>query len=164
MTEHLIRLFSRELDGLKSELRAYDDPAQIWLSPQGISNSAGNLALHLAGNLQHYIGAILGESGYVHVRKHEFNAEAIPLEKVLAEIDCAREVVENTLEKMDERELQEKYPKAPLGLDVTVELFLLHLLSHFAYHLGQINYHRRLVSKQNNGVSSLSVKDLLPSR
>ena len=163
MTEHLIRLFSRELDTLKNELQAYENPAQIWLTPPGISNSAGNLALHLAGNLQHYVGAILGRSGYVRDRKNEFNARNVPLEQVLVEVDRARNIVGSTLAKMDRQELQSGYPEAPLGLEVSVDLFLLHLLSHFAYHLGQINYHRRLVTKQNATVSSLSVRELLPT-
>ncbi len=143
----LKHLFRRDIDRLQKEIEAYEQESLLWLVRGEISNSAGNLCLHLCGNLRHYIGHVLGGSGYVRDRAHEFSARDMGRRQLTAEIDDTRRAVEGTLEKLAEEELDKTYPEEVLGYEMSTGYFLIHLYGHLNYHLGQINYHRRLSGK-----------------
>lgn len=145
MTQSLQSLFKRDLQKLKIEIDAYQNQENIWKTDKNISNSAGNLCLHLIGNLNHYIGATLGNSGYIRDRALEFSLKNIPKNKLIQQIEDTIEIVDLTLEKLSAEDLQKGYPDEPLGYAMTTEYFLIHLFGHLSYHLGQINYHRRLL-------------------
>lgn len=145
MTNSLSTIFERSLRQLTTEIASYPDEASLWKTSGNISNSAGNLALHLAGNLQHYIGAVLGNSGYVRNRPAEFSGTDIPKAQLLKEIEETSRVVKETLKRLPESELQAAYPEQVGGLKTNTETVLIHLVAHLGYHLGQINHHRRLV-------------------
>jgi uncharacterized damage-inducible protein DinB len=145
ITTILITLFEKELDKLKEELAAYEQDELVWKTSEGISNSGGNLCLHLTGNLQHFIGATLGETGFIRNREAEFKLKNIPRQKLLEEVDNAKQVVTDTLEQLSKKELESEYPLQVLGEPMTTQFFLVYLLKHLSYHIGQINYHRRLV-------------------
>ena len=147
ITLHLIPLFQKDLDKLKEEITLYPKDEQLWQVREGITNSGGNLCLHLTGNLQHFIGAVLGDSGYVRNRDAEFRLKNVPRSKLLEDIDITRSVVTDTLEQLSKNELQKDYPLPVLNEEKTnTSYFLLHLLGHLNYHIGQINYHRRIIS------------------
>ena len=110
-----------------------------------IKNSAGNLALHLCGNLQHYIGARLGNTGYVRDRPKEFSLKGISAKDLVLEIIKTKEAIKFTLPKIDPATLEKEYPEKVFNDPMTTQYFLIHLSAHLGYHLGQINYHRRLV-------------------
>ena len=110
-----------------------------------MSNSAGNLALHLIGNLNHFIGATLGNSGYVRQREVEFSQKNSPKAELITQIDDTISVVESVLNQLIEADLQQEYKRRVFEDTMTTEYFLVHLSMHLAYHLGQINYHRRLL-------------------
>lgn len=148
ITPLLIRLFGQDLDKLAEEIKLYPDDQSLWVVKEGIKNSGGNLCLHLAGNLQHFIGAVLGNSGYVRNRDAEFSLKNISKQKLLNEIDATKMAVKDTLEQVSKHELQKEYPIRVFDEAVTTEHFLLYLLSHLNYHIGQINYHRRLLAGQ----------------
>ena len=112
---------------------------------EGINNSGGNLCLHLCGNLQHFLGATLGETGYIRNREAEFKIKNVPRVKLLEEIDATKTAVTDTLEQVSKNELAGDYPIQVFGEPMTTEYFLLFLLAHLSYHTGQINYHRRLM-------------------
>jgi uncharacterized damage-inducible protein DinB len=156
----LVHLIHRELDALRKELLAYEDERDLWLTPAGVSKSAGTLTLHLVGNLRHFIGAVLGRSGYVRRRDAEFSARDVPLGELLEEIEAARRDVSHALDRMTPEALQGRYPTPLGGLQVDAVEFLLHLLSHLAYHLGQIDYHRRVVTGNSGGIGAVSVAEL----
>lgn len=145
MKESLQSLFSRDLQKLKTEIESYQREENIWKIDKDISNSAGNLCLHLVGNLNHYIGMTLGNSGYIRNREIEFALKDIPKAKLIQQIDKTIEMVSLTLESLSIEDLQKEYPAEPLGYPMTTEYFLIHLFGHLNYHLGQINYHRRLL-------------------
>jgi uncharacterized damage-inducible protein DinB len=145
ITSILITLFEKELDKLKEELAAYEQDDQVWKTAEGISNSGGNLCLHLTGNLQHFIGATLAETGYIRNREAEFKLKNIPRHKLLEEVDNARQVVTDTLEQLSKKELETEYPIQVTDEPMSTQAFLIYLLKHLSYHIGQINYHRRLV-------------------
>lgn len=145
ITTILITLFEKELDKLKEELAAYEQDELVWKTSEGISNSGGNLCLHLTGNLQHFIGATLGETGFIRNREAEFKLKNIPRQKLLEEVDNTKQVVTDTLEQLSKKELESEYPLQVFGEPLTTQFFLVYLLKHLSYHIGQINYHRRLV-------------------
>ena len=142
----LTELFERDLNRLKEEISLYVDESKIWAVKREIKNSAGNLALHLLGNLNHFIGAILGNSGYVRNRDAEFSDKNVPRDEIINNIDKTIGVIKSTLSKISDEDLKKDYPVKVLKDKVTMrtEFFLIHLSGHLNYHLGQINYHRRL--------------------
>ena len=147
MLNSLIELFERDLRKLEKEILAYQKERNLWLTSKQISNTAGNLALHVCGNLQHYIGAILGKSDYIRNRNQEFEIKDVKREKIIAEIQNTEKVVEQTLSNLTHDAFTKSYPEQVLGYDMTSEFFLIHLYGHLNYHLGQINYHRRMLDK-----------------
>jgi uncharacterized damage-inducible protein DinB len=144
MIEILTQLFLRDLEKLKTEISSFKDEKKIWEVSGDIKNSAGNLCLHLCGNLQHFIGAVLGNSGYVRNRDAEFSKKEVPISDLVAEIETTIQIVEKTLKEMKEDDLQKIYPVNVFGYEMTTEYLLTHMAAHLNYHLGQINYHRRL--------------------
>lgn len=145
MTASLITLFLRDLDRLKQEIMAYREEATLWKTQSDIKNSGGNLALHLIGNLNFYMGSTLGNSGYIRVREKEFSDKNIAREKILEQIDALKITVEQVLTSLTQQDLDMVYPINVLGMEMKTSYFLIHLYGHFNYHLGQINYHRRLL-------------------
>ncbi len=145
MKDALLTLFERDLRKLREEMNLYADENKLWVVQEGISNSAGNLCLHLLGNLNHFIGTILGHSGYVRQRDDEFSLKDIPLGILTAQIDATIAVVQEALSGLLDTDLEGNYPEQKHGETVKMDFMLLHLLGHLSYHLGQINYHRRLI-------------------
>lgn len=141
----LALIFERDLNKLKEEINLYKDEQHLWKLDKNISNSAGNLTLHLIGNLNHFIGAVLGNTGYVRERDKEFTEKNIPREKMLADIDDVLSVVKNTLLSLPDAILNKQFPEKKQGQEYPTTFILMHLLAHLEYHLGQINYHRRLL-------------------
>ena len=143
----LAELYERDLDKLKSEIGSYADENDLWKTSGTVTNSGGNLCLHLIGNLNHFIGGVLGGSGYVRHRDEEFSNKNVGLERMLADIDAVRNVVLSTLAELTEEDLDKPYPIEVFGHPMTTAYFLTHLATHLNYHLGQINYHRRLLGE-----------------
>ena len=145
--ETLFKLFKRDLTTLKEEIGLYKNEANLWSIDGAITNSAGNLCLHIIGNLNHFIGATLGETGYVRQRDLEFSQKNVARPVLIEQIDATSNMIENVLTKLTEIDLQEEYKHRVFKEPMTTEYFLSHLAMHLAYHLGQINYHRRLLDR-----------------
>ena len=148
MKEILITLFEKDLNILIREVDSYSEESDLWKTAPGITNSSGNLALHLVGNLQHFIGAVLGDTGYVRNREAEFSDRNVPKAKILQDIQETIAVVSATLTKLNDEQLNDIYPIEVFGKPMTTLHFLVHLEGHLNYHLGQVNYHRRLLASQ----------------
>lgn len=146
ITTVLIPLFDRDITKLIEEVKLYPDDASLWKSGGEIKNPGGNLCLHLAGNLQHFIGAVIGESGYVRNRDAEFSLKNIPKLRLISVLEDTKLIVKDTLEQVSKKELEKPYPVQLNDETVTTEFFLVHLAVHLNYHLGQVNYHRRLLA------------------
>lgn len=161
MTGEAFRLvLSRELETLRGQLRAYGDDEQIWIRPAGAPNSAGNLALHLCGNLQHFVGAVLGQTGYVRDREREFTARDLPRATLEADIDAAREALSRGLAHLDAAGLSASYPAEFAGSTLPTAVILARLVAHFGYHLGQIDLHRRLVTGEAGPIEEPPIRML----
>ncbi|MEQ8424809.1 MAG: DinB family protein [Cyclobacteriaceae bacterium] len=144
--ESLQKILVRDLDLLAAEISAYPSESSLWIIKGDIKNSGGNLCLHLVGNLQHFIGAVLGNTGYKRNREAEFSDKDIPKEDLLSQIEETKKAIIATFAQLDSSKLGEEYPIQVFGEPMTVEYFLIHLATHLTYHRGQINYHRRLLS------------------
>jgi len=153
-------LLTRELRAVRRELEAYPDDASVWHSAPGIPNTGGTLALHVAGNIQHFFGAILGRDGYKRDRDAEFARRDVSRKELLAGIDAAIASVDRTLPRLDDAVLAAPYPEPIAKRRVSTGDFAVHLASHLAYHLGQIDYHRRTVTGDSKGVDAVSVREL----
>ena len=110
MIETLVKLFQRDLELLKTEISSFKDEMNLWKISGDIKNSAGNLCLHLCGNLQHFIGAVLGNSEYVRNRDAEFSRKDVPIVELVAEIELTKNVVQRSFEKLTEDDLKKSYP------------------------------------------------------
>ena len=146
LTQDYIDLFKRDLIRLKKEVAAYSNEEDMWTVQNQVTNSAGNLTLHLIGGLNHFVGAILGKSGYERQRDLEFSAKHVAQSDLLLAIDKCIEVVVSTLASLDEATLEADYPVEVFKKPMSTKKFVLHLYGHLTYHLGQINYHRRLLT------------------
>lgn len=146
-TQNLLFLYTKDLNKLKAELEQYNSEKNIWAIEKGIANSAGNLCLHLLGNLNHFIGTELGHTGYVRQRDLEFSQKDVPRAELLQKIDETIAMLNKTLQQLSISDYEKEFPQTFLPAKVSVEAFLFYLTTHLAYHLGQVNYHRRLLDE-----------------
>ena len=137
----------RDLSKLKQEISAYKSENILWVIEGEIKNAAGNLCMHLCGNLQHFIGTVLGNTNYVRNRDAEFNLKGLSKELLIKEIEKTIQIVQHVLLKLEPSVLEQNYPIEVFGNPMTTGYFLIHLAGHLNYHLGQVNYHRRLLDK-----------------
>lgn len=147
-TEYLQHIYSRDLEKVMNELKAYHNEDCIWQIENSIRNSAGVLTRHIIGNLNANIGAVFGKTGYIRDRDAEFADAPVTREALLEGLEDTQKVVVESLRHLKQIQLQEAFPNpVSTGEHYTTEFMLMHLTTHLAYHLGQINYHRRLLDK-----------------
>ena len=145
MINAFIKIYDRDLDRLKKEIELFNDENNLWRITGNVKNAAGNLCLHLVGNLNTYIGKNMGHSGYVRDRDAEFNLKNLPKKNLVQQVAETKEMVLSTLKNMTEDDLKQNHVEKIFDYEMTNEFFLLHLASHLSYHLGQINYIRRML-------------------
>ncbi len=135
-----------ELESLRDAIREAAEPlteAQFWTKPLQPSNSVGHLVQHLAGNLNHFVGAQLGKTGYVREREKEFTATLTPSKwETLKLLDIAVSLFRHVVSSLTADQLAVPHPESKLG---SVLNTLVHVVAHFAIHRGQISYIVRLV-------------------
>ena len=160
MKEWITNVITRELKALRREIETYPSDDGLWDVRAGITNPGGNLALHLAGNIQYYIGNVLGKNGYIRNREAEFADKDVPRAELLREIDNAIAAVESGMSRITEADLAKPYPEAVGGVSSTTGAFLAHFATHLAYHLGQVDYHRRILTGESKTVKAMAVTEL----
>jgi hypothetical protein len=163
-TADVSRLINRELTSLRDELLAYPNEADMWVVPKGVPNSAGNIALHLVGNLRFFVGTQLGATGYVRDRDAEFTKRNVPRAEIVTSIETAADEVTRALATLDPALLDKPFPVEIGGNKIQTEMFLQHLASHLAYHLGQIDYHRRVVTGNPVSVGTIPIPPIAISK
>jgi uncharacterized damage-inducible protein DinB len=164
LTTYLKTIFVRDLQALRREIESFPDDDSLWQTREGITNSAGNLALHLTGNLRHFVGAKLGGIDYVRDREAEFGSRGLSREELSAHVEQTIEVVHRVLPQLTEESLVADFPEPVGGQRLRTKDFLFHLTTHLAYHLGQIDYHRRTVTGETGQIGAVSVKELSSAR
>ena|SRR5579871_1193446 len=146
VTQELKKVIIKDLQKLHEEISLYRSEESLWKVEKEIANSAGNLCLHLVGNLNMFFGTVIGKTGYVRNREAEFASKNIPQKELIKMVDDTSSMIETVLSSVTDEQLAEEYPVLVLKEKTSTGFFLIHLASHLGYHLGQINYHRRLVA------------------
>ena len=164
MLPFLSAVVLRDIDAVRAQVEAYPADDLLWRAIPGLPNTGGTLVLHLCGNLQHFIGAVLGESGYVRDRDAEFTRRDVPRSELLQLLATTRRAVDDTLDRVAEARLATDYPEPVGGLRLQSGEFLVHLVSHLGYHLGQIDTHRRLATGVTRSAGAQSIAALPSAR
>ena len=138
------QLYLNFLNSLKDEISLYKDPGKIWLLSGSISNTPGNLCLHICGNLNHFFGAVIGNTGYIRERDQEFSKRNLSREELFGAIEETKIMIGKIFDDLTQDDINKIYPINKFGENVTYGFIFSRLVSHLSYHLGQINYHRRL--------------------
>ena len=163
MADDIRRVLTRELGALAREVELFPDDDSLWRTLPGVTNSAGNLALHACGNLKHFVGAVLGATGYVRTRDAEFSARSGRREDVARQLRETAAVVSTVLSRVDSGLLDAPYPEAHDGVRLPCRTFLLHLCVHLAFHLGQAGYLRRALTGDARTSGAVSLPELAAS-
>jgi hypothetical protein len=161
LLEDLKVLYLREIATLERELDLYPDDASVWKELPGLPNPTGNLFLHLAGSLQHFFGATLGNTGYQRNREAEFTKRNVSRHDLKQELSRARHGVIAAFEHLTEDRLTQVFPVQFADAPFSTRLTLLQFLSHLAYHLGQVDYHRRVVTGNRTSANAIAASDLM---
>ena len=160
MKDWIANVITRELRALRREIETYPSEEGLWEVLPGTANPGGNLALHLAGNIQYFLGNVLGKNGYARNREAEFGSRDVPRQELLREIDNAIAAVQAGMSQISDADLAKPYPEAVGGVSSTTGAFLAHFATHLAYHLGQVDYHRRVLTGESKTVKAMSVAEL----
>jgi hypothetical protein len=146
LASDLAVLFRRDLRRLAQQITGFSDEAALWRTPAGITNSAGNLTLHIEGNLREYIGRQLGAASYARDRPTEFSARGISRDELLARVESLLQTIPAALEQLTGQQLEEEYPEVVLEKPMRTQQFLIHLYGHLNWHVGQIDSIRRILT------------------
>lgn len=158
--EDLSIFLIRELEAFQREIALFPDDESVWRTVPGITNSVGNLALHVSGNLRHYVGTVLGGTDYVRDRAAEFGRTAGTRRELIEEIGAAITVIREVLPSVPENRLATMFPEPLLGVQMRTRRLLIQLPVHLAYHLGQAGYLRRALTGQNQTSRALALDPL----
>ena len=158
LSHELAAIYTRDLTRLVQELTAFPDTATLWQTRAGISNSAGNLALHLEGNLREFIGRLLGQHDYTRDRPREFSESGLEKAELIARLSAVRDEIPLVIAGLSAEDLEANYPMVYGGLTLPTRQMLIHLEGHLSYHLGQIDYLRRVLT----GDGAISFAELQP--
>jgi uncharacterized damage-inducible protein DinB len=160
----IVAILDRDLRTVRREIEAYPDERDLWRDVPGLANVGGTLVLHLTGNIQHYFGTRLAGADYVRDRPAEFARRNVPRSELLREVDAARAAIQAARSALRDEDLRADFPEVITGCRVRTSEYLIHLVTHFAYHMGQLDYHRRVVTGKNVGVDAVRPADLNSAR
>jgi uncharacterized damage-inducible protein DinB len=154
LATELAALFARDLTRLIQELRAFPDTAAIWQTAPGVANAAGTITLHLEGSCRHFIGHHLGRIAYTRQRPLEFSARGVEQAELIARLEAVKDLVPRVIAGLSDAELDADFPEVVLDRPMPTRQWLIHLLGHLNYHLGQVDYLRRFTT--GNGAIDLA--------
>ena len=139
-------LFSRDLTRLGKQIEAFPNDDALWQTLPGVLNPAGNLALHIEGNLQEFVGRQLGKRPYKRNRELEFSLRGISKKEIGTRIIELKQSIPTVIQDLSMEQMQMEYPEVVLEVATTTGQFLIHLYGHLNWHVGQIDYLRRILS------------------
>lgn len=158
--EDLQIVINRELDSLRNEVKLFPDDTTLWQVLPGITNSAGNLVLHVCGNLKYYIGSVLGNTGYLRDRESEFKKNSTSRAELDSDLENTIMIIKRVLPQLSETILTETYPETVGGFELPCGRFLIHLATHLSFHVGQVGYLRRILTGDNKSSGAVSLRIL----
>lgn len=137
-------LFRRDLERLRKQVEMVADDDALWTVQPGVTNSVGNLALHLEGNLREFVGRQLGQVAYQRTRPVEFSQKGLTKDAVIERISQLGQLIPSVIESLTPEQIESEFPEVVLDAPMTTRQFLIHLYGHLNWHLGQIDYLRRI--------------------
>ena len=141
----LAGFYARDIRRLIEEINLFSNEDDLWKTQGSVTNSSGNLALHIIGGLNHHIGKTLAQTGYVRHRDQEFSLKGIPRAEIVAQLEQLIPMITGTLNAFTPDRMEDKFPSMFDDKDVPNSYVLVQLLAHLNYHLGQVNYLRRVL-------------------
>lgn len=141
----LASLFRRDLARLGKQIEGFPDDETLWKIVPGVTNAAGNLALHLEGNLREFVGRQLGQLPYTRNRELEFSAKGVTKQELGTRLAELSEAIPSIVESLSAAQMDQEYPQIVLGIPMSTSEFLIHLYGHLNWHLGQVDYLRRIL-------------------
>jgi hypothetical protein len=139
----LADFYERDIRKLIEEVNLFKNEEDLWRTEGSVKNSVGNLALHIIGGLNHLVGATLARTQYVRDRDKEFTSKGVKREDLVAGLEALIPMINETLNAQD---LNAEYPAFFDKPKTTIGYVLVQLLAHLNYHLGQVNYLRRILN------------------
>jgi hypothetical protein len=152
----LAQFYERDLRKLIEEVNLFEDEENLWRTKGSVKNSSGNLVLHIVGGLNHLIGATLARTAYVRDRDQEFIRKGVERKVLVDELEDLIHMITKTLNALTRDEMEAEYPIFFDKPKTSVSYVLLQLSLHLNYHLGQINYLRRVL---DSGVHTSTKKN-----
>ena len=147
----LASLFSRDLNRLRKQIDSFHSDDALWQTLPGVINSVGNLALHLEGNLSEFVGRQLGELPYERKRDLEFSSKGLTKDAIKGRVEKLSHTIPGVIAGLSSQQLESDYPEVVFDDPMTTQEFLFHLYGHLNWHLGQIDYLRRMLEGKRGG-------------
>jgi hypothetical protein len=141
----LATLYERDLRKLIEEVNLFQNGGNLWKTTGGVVNCCGNLTLHIIGNLNHYVGATLAHTDYVRDRPREFAEKGVPRGELVARLEALIPMIKTTLNNFTDLQMGAQFPLLFDDAYNSNSYVLIRLLTHLDYHLGQVNYLRRIL-------------------
>ena len=141
----LAELYEGDLRKMIEEVNLFKDEENLWRTQGSVKNSCGNLVLHITGGLNHFFGATLARTGYIRDRDQEFSKKGVKREELVAQLEQVIPMMNETLNALTPEQMEADFPIFFDKPDTSVSYVAVRLLGHLGYHLGQVNYLRRVL-------------------
>ena len=140
----LANFHERDIRKLIEEINLFRNEENLWKTQGSVKNSSGNLALHIIGGMNYLIGATLAKTGYIRDRDQEFIRKGVARKEIVAHLEELIPMINQTLNALGHDGMEAEYPLIFDDMKVSNSYLFVQLLVHLNYHLGQVNYLRRV--------------------
>ena len=141
----LAKFYERDLLQLITEVNLFSKEENLWKTEGSVKNSSGNLVLHIIGGLTYLVGTTLAHTGYVRDRDQEFIRKGVERTEMVAQLETLIPMISNTFNALTPEQMEADFPIFFDQPNTSTSYVLVKLLSHLNYHLGQVNYLRRVL-------------------
>ncbi len=138
----LANFYERDIRKLIEEVSLFKEEQNLWKTLGSVKNSGGNLVLHIIGGMNYLIGTLLIQTGYVRDRDQEFIRKGVDRKDLIDQLEQLIPVIITALNTIH---MEADYPIIFDGKTRSNSYVLMQLSLHLNYHLGQVNYLRRIL-------------------
>jgi hypothetical protein len=145
LNNELANFYERDISKLIEEINLFKNEEDLWRTTGSVKNSCGNLVLHIIGGMNYLIGTALAHTEYVRNRDQEFIQKNVEKKELIAKLEELITIINQTLNRLTPEQMENEYPIFFDKPKTSVSYVLVQLLAHLNYHLGQVNYLRRIL-------------------